>query len=1177
MKKYLQQQFVPHTRAIFQFTAGVCLIFTALLFLPPHLYAQDTTPPATSDNPNLQQPPVDPASDTLKSIKADPQTIETRIKATRENQSLEQAKRDNILTQYNDALTAANKANELTTQAEQYNNLIKTGPDDLEKLKAQLNQPLDQSKLNIDESKFKYEELALEITQTQNTLKDLQEQLKSLTARQIELRTAPQTLSTKIAKHKTDIDKLTSDIIAKSKSDESGELNTAQLIKLKADYNQARAALNAAEAATATHQIRLQILSTQRELLERRITFNEKLLTAYQNAAGAKRRKNVAIIRQEIEQTSVKLINAPEPIKNFARTNIQLAEELSEIVNADLTLTSEIQRFQQAAERFDKLLTTSQERLEMARVYSAFGPVLHQQQQNYPNVEAIRKSFDQYNKEIKRATVKEVELEKKLRAQRTENTDARDEYLKELTDDQRLDYQEQLNTVKQHRKELIELLHTAYSRYLANIIKLNTTDKQLVKDYNAFANFNKENLLWIPSAEIINTTHAPKTVDALKYYFTPNNYTTLFSSLYHNILSRFAIFCLAVLVSIGLFLQRKRAIKRINDAAKQIRRVNSDRIILSFRTLFDTLILILPIPLMLFTISYILQVEATNTFPLAFAEALQWFSFGLATFLFFKRICQDNGLAAKHFRWSNITRPKMRKNISYIFYVALGFGFLIHFIQATNRAADMNSLGRLLFIAEQCAISFILFRMLRKSCDYMQHLIKNYPDTWLVRTRIIWTSVLILMPIGYAILAAWGYLFTAMQLNTYLDLAVFYIFLVLLSYYLIIRWFAVEHRRLAYEQARKKREELIAQRESDSTASMDEMPNIDEDELDLTQITTHASRIVDVIFSIIAIVGLWYIWDDVFPALNIFFDIDIWETVTLGNLILSLVIATIAIIAASNLPGLLELAILQKLPIQPASRYAISTISQYIIAGIGLTLAFNEINIGWNRVQWLIAALGVGLGFGLQEIVANFVSGLIILLERPFRVGDTVTVSDISGTVARIRIRATTITEWDRKELIVPNKDFITGKVINWTLSDPITRVTVPVGIAYGSDTKLAYELLHKVAKEVPDVLTEPEPSVFFLSFGDNSLLFELRAFVREITNRGRNQIIHELHMAIDDAFRDAKISIAFPQRDIHFDTHNPLQVKLLTPELAEKLQNETPDNTDTPESESKTDTEQDA
>jgi len=139
---------------------------------------------------------------------------------------------------------------------------------------------------------------------------------------------------------------------------------------------------------------------------------------------------------------------------------------------------------------------------------------------------------------------------------------------------------------------------------------------------------------------------------------------------------------------------------------------------------------------------------------------------------------------------------------------------------------------------------------------------------------------------------------------------------------------------------------------------------------------------------------------------------------------------------AKNIPGLLEIVVLQKLPIDTGGRFAVTAIARYLITVVGVVVAFGAIGVGWSKVQWLVAAISVGLGFGLQEIFANFVSGLMLLFERPIRIGDVVTVGGITGTVTRIRIRATTITDWDRKELVIPNKEFITGQVVNWTLSD---------------------------------------------------------------------------------------------------------------------------------------------
>ena len=254
--------------------------------------------------------------------------------------------------------------------------------------------------------------------------------------------------------------------------------------------------------------------------------------------------------------------------------------------------------------------------------------------------------------------------------------------------------------------------------------------------------------------------------------------------------------------------------------------------------------------------------------------------------------------------------------------------------------------------------------------------------------------------------------------------------------------------------------------------------------------------------------------------------------VTLADLLLALVIVFVTFVASRNLPGLMEIAILQRLALQPGSRYAINTIVRYIVVTIGTISILGIIGWDWSQIQWLVAALSVGLGFGLQEIVANFVSGLIILFERPIRVGDTVTVGDVTGTVSRLRIRATTITDWDRKEIVVPNKSFITEQVINWTLSDPITRIVVPVGISYGSDVSLAHDVMQKTLDAMPLVLDDPPPRVYFMGFGNSSLDFNLYVYSRQLADR--LPMMHEVHQKILAALRENGIEIPFPQRDLH-------------------------------------------
>ena len=265
--------------------------------------------------------------------------------------------------------------------------------------------------------------------------------------------------------------------------------------------------------------------------------------------------------------------------------------------------------------------------------------------------------------------------------------------------------------------------------------------------------------------------------------------------------------------------------------------------------------------------------------------------------------------------------------------------------------------------------------------------------------------------------------------------------------------------------------------------------------------------------------------------------------VTLANIGIAILIVIVTYVAMKRLPALLEIVLLQRVSMNQGARYTVTTLTTYTIVGIGLLAFFNVIGADWSKLQWLFAALSVGIGFGLQEIVANFISGLIILFERPIRVGDVVSIGDTDGVVTRIQIRATTIRTWDRQELLVPNKEFITGRLLNWSLSDQTTRIKVPVGVAYGSDVQLAMSLMDEAARENKHVLAEPSPSIIFQAFGDNALNLVLRCFVG--SQDIRMKTITQLHEAVNDKFNNAGICIAFPQRDVHLDASKPLEVRI--------------------------------
>jgi len=243
-------------------------------------------------------------------------------------------------------------------------------------------------------------------------------------------------------------------------------------------------------------------------------------------------------------------------------------------------------------------------------------------------------------------------------------------------------------------------------------------------------------------------------------------------------------------------------------------------------------------------------------------------------------------------------------------------------------------------------------------------------------------------------------------------------------------------------------------------------------------------------------------------------------------------ISAVTYVVVQNLPGLLELAVLRATTSDTGTRHAITTLSQYAVTAAGAALLFNVLQVDWAKFGWVAAALSVGLGFGLQEVVANFVCGLIVLFERPIRVGDVVTLEGIIGTVTKIQMRATTVTNWDRQDLVVPNKNLITGTILNWTLSASLNRIVIPVGVAYGSDTEKARQILLDVAADHPNVLDDPTPMASFEQFADSSLNLVLRAYLPDLDNRLRT--ITELHTEIDKRLAAGGIEIPFPQRDLH-------------------------------------------
>ena len=255
--------------------------------------------------------------------------------------------------------------------------------------------------------------------------------------------------------------------------------------------------------------------------------------------------------------------------------------------------------------------------------------------------------------------------------------------------------------------------------------------------------------------------------------------------------------------------------------------------------------------------------------------------------------------------------------------------------------------------------------------------------------------------------------------------------------------------------------------------------------------------------------------------------------ITLQSLLILCVLFVVVLLLEKIVRERVIMRIFEKTDLPESLEYGLARIMGYVFIVIGWYMALQFVGVDLSSLALIAGGISVGVGFGLQNIINNFVSGIIIFAERPITIGDRVEVSGIAGRVVKISLRSTTVITNDNITMIVPNADFISQTVTNWSHGDPKVRIRVPVGVAYGSDIELLEKLLLEIADENPKSLKDPKPSVLFDSFGDNSLNFELALWTASMTTRPR-RFISTINFAIEKKLRENNVEIPFPQRDLH-------------------------------------------
>ena len=252
-------------------------------------------------------------------------------------------------------------------------------------------------------------------------------------------------------------------------------------------------------------------------------------------------------------------------------------------------------------------------------------------------------------------------------------------------------------------------------------------------------------------------------------------------------------------------------------------------------------------------------------------------------------------------------------------------------------------------------------------------------------------------------------------------------------------------------------------------------------------------------------------------------------------------------VLARRLSNWLGTSVLRRVGLPPATAAPLQKMSFYVLFGIFTVFSLQLVGVPMTVFTFFGGALAIGIGFGSQNVMNNFISGLILLIERPIRVGDVIQIDSHSGKVSEIGARSTRITTGSNLEVIIPNSTFLQGNVVNWTLSDDMISSKVMVGVAYGSPAREVARLLRQAAEEHEQILKAPEPGVSFTEFSDHAMQFEL-SFWLKMSQADRGRVESDLRFKIDELFSDGGIVIAYPQRDVHLNLMRPVEVRLSEP-----------------------------
>ena len=972
---------------------------------------------------------------------------------------------------------------------------------------------------------------------------ELQKALAIANSQSIAAQTRPERAQAEISTSQTRIQQINNTL--KTGRDNGKLLNADQRNQLNAEI----AALNALIALRRQElagNSQLQDLSgSQHDLLLEKTTRQDQEIQDLQTLINQKRlaQSQQTVTEQSIEaqKSGSSSLLATESAINLKLSDYLLrsTDRLNEVTQQNLETKQQLDNVTQSDQALDEQISVLKGSLLLSKI-------LYKQKQALPRLQKMDKNLADEIADI-RLYQFEINQQRELISNPTTYVDnlLKTQPADQVTPQLRKTLIDLVNT----RSDLLDRLNRELSSLLNESITLQLNQKQLLSTAQSLRATLDEQMFWIPSNKPLDLEWLETAPRQLEVQVITLPWTSSFSELADGLRQRPLLFLPLVLLIVALLWKRKYLYGKLNEIHQDIGHFKRDSQWHTPLAILINILLAMPVALALALCGYALQIDARGMNANTGAALIQMAQAWLVFYTVY-RILAPGGVAELHFRWEKPLVEFLQKWIRKLGLVVLALVAVVAFAEQQPAALADDVLGILVVLSCYAAMSWLLFRLL----------LNDQADKKAYRVRKTLGFLFALLPLALFVAVCFGYYYTALKLSDRLINTLYLLMFWLVVEAAFVRGLAVAARRLAYQRA-------LAKRQAAKEAGEGNDVVIEEPTLDIEQVNQQSLRLIRLALLAGFIAVLYWVWADLISVFSYLDNITLYEytsgtganmsmvPISIGDVIGALVIIGISIALARNLPGLLEVLVLSRLDLGQGSAYATTTLLTYVIIGIGFVSTLSTLGVSWDKLQWLVAALSVGLGFGMQEIFANFISGIMILFERPVRIGDTITIGNLSGTVSKIRIRATTITDFDRKDIIVPNKTFITGQLINWSLTDTITRVTLKLGVDYGSDLDLVKQLLLKAAQENPRVLKDPEPHVYFLSFGQSTLDHELRMHVRDLGDR--NPVIDEVNRFINREFKNHNINISFQQMEVYLKNLQGQEYKLVPvgPEVpAQKL-----------------------